>query len=51
MPVSSNPYHDVAITGVFNTERRLVLEGEDWMSISFRGVLGALEDAGLGVRE
>jgi hypothetical protein len=31
--MSSHPYHDVAITGVFNTEQARVLEGEDSMSI------------------
>ena len=49
--MSSHPYHDVAITGVFNTEQARVLEGEDSMSIAFKGALGALADAGLGVRD
>jgi acetyl-CoA acetyltransferase len=46
-----HPYHDVAITGVFNTEQARVLEGEDSMSISFKGALGALDDAGLAIRD
>ena len=51
MPMTSHPYHDVAITGVFNTEQARVLEGEDSMSISFKGALGALADAGLSIRD
>jgi acetyl-CoA acetyltransferase len=47
----SHPYHDVAIAGVYNTEQARVLEGEDSMSISFEGALGALADAGLSVRD
>ena len=46
-----HPYHDVAITGIFNTEQARVLEGEDSMSIAFKGGLGALADAGLGIRD
>ena len=49
--MTDHPYHDVAITGVFNTEQARVLEGEDSMSISFKGAFGALEDAGLAIRE
>ena len=49
--MSSHPYHDVAITGVFNTEQARVLEGEDSMSISFKGALGALADARLSIRD
>jgi acetyl-CoA acetyltransferase len=49
--MSSHPYHDVAITGVYNTEQARVLEGEDSMSISFQGALGALADAGLAIRD
>src|SRR6478736_6236463 len=50
-PMTAHPYHDVAITGVFNTEQARVLEGEDSMSISFKGALGALADAGLEIRD
>ena len=49
--MSSHPYHDVAISGIFNTEQARVLEGEDSLSISFKAALGALADAGLGVRD
>jgi acetyl-CoA acetyltransferase len=49
--MSSHPYHDVAISGIFNTEQARVLEGEDSMSISFKGALGALADAGLEIRD
>jgi acetyl-CoA acetyltransferase len=49
--MSSHPYHDVAITGIFNTEQARVLEGEDSLSISFKAALGALADAGLGARD
>jgi acetyl-CoA acetyltransferase len=49
--MSSHPFHDVAITGVFNTEQARVLEGEDSLSISMKGALGALADAGLGARD
>ena len=49
--MSSHPFHDVAITGVFNTEQARVLEGENSMSISFQGAFGALADAGLSVRD
>ena len=49
--MTGHPYHDVAITGIFNTEQARVLEGEDSMSISFKGALGALADAGLSVRD
>jgi acetyl-CoA acetyltransferase len=51
MTASSHPFHDVAIAGVFNTEQARVLEGEDSMSISFKGALGAVADAGLAVRD
>ena len=51
MPMSSHPFHDVAISGVFNTEQARVLEGENSMSISFKAAFGALADAGLGVRD
>ena len=49
--MSAHPYHDVAIAGIFNTEQARVLEGEDSLSISFKAALGALADAGLGVRD
>ena len=49
--MAAHPYHDVAITGIFNTEQARVLEGEDSMSIAFKGGLGALADAGLGIRD
>ena len=49
--MSSHPFHDVAITGVFNTEQARVLEGEDSLSISMKGALGALADAGIGVHD
>jgi len=49
--MTAHPYHDVAITGIFNTEQARVLEGEDSMSISFKGALGALDDAGLAIRD
>jgi acetyl-CoA acetyltransferase len=51
MPASSHPYHDVAITGVYNTEQARVLEGESSFSIAYKGALGALDDAGLGIRD
>ena len=51
MPMSSHPFHDVAISGIFNTEQARVLEGENSMSISFKGAFGALADAGLAVRD
>src|SRR4029077_11023934 len=37
--MAQHPYHDVAITGIFNTEQARVLEGEDSMSIAFKGGL------------
>ena len=49
--MTGHPYHDVAITGIFNTEQARVLEGEDSMSIAFKGGLGALADAGLAIRD
>jgi acetyl-CoA acetyltransferase len=49
--MTGHPYHDVAITGIFNTEQARVLEGEDSMSISFKGAMGALDDAGLEIRD
>lgn len=49
--MATHPYHDVAITGIFNTEQARVLEHDDSMSIAFKGALGALADAGLGIRD
>jgi acetyl-CoA acetyltransferase len=49
--MASHPFHDVAITGIFNTEQARVLEGEDSLSIAFKGGLGALGDAGLEIRD
>jgi acetyl-CoA acetyltransferase len=49
--MTPHPFHDVAITGVFNTRQARVLEGEDSLSISMKGALGALDDAGLSVRD
>ncbi len=46
-----HPFHDVAITGIFNTEQARVLEGRDSLSIAFEGGLGALANAGLGIRD
>jgi acetyl-CoA acetyltransferase len=49
--MAGHPYHDVAITGIFNTEQARVLEGHDSLSIAFGGGLGALADAGLTIRD
>src|SRR3954465_14816199 len=47
----THPYHDVAVSGIFNTRQARVLEGGDWIWISCRAGFGALADAGLGVRD
>src|SRR3984893_3331808 len=49
--MSTHPFHDVAVAGVYNTEQARVLEGENSMSISLKGAFGALADAGLAVRD
>jgi acetyl-CoA acetyltransferase len=49
--MTPHPYHDVAIVGIHNTEQARVLDGEDSLSIAFKGALGALADAGIGVRD
>jgi acetyl-CoA acetyltransferase len=43
--------HDVAIVGVFNTTQARVLEGHDSRSITFEAGLGAIDDAGLTIRD
>ena len=45
--VSTHPYRDVAIVGVYNTAQARRLEGHDSESIATEGALGALDDAGL----
>ena len=45
--MSSHPFHDVAVAGVYNTEQARVLEGENSMSISFKGAFGALAVGGV----
>jgi acetyl-CoA acetyltransferase len=49
--VPKHPFHDVAIVGVHNTKQARVLEGHDSRSITFDAGMGALADAGLGVRD
>jgi acetyl-CoA acetyltransferase len=44
-------YHDVAIAGVFNTKQARILEGHDSRSITFEAGLGAIDDAGLEIRD
>ncbi|MEX1007703.1 MAG: thiolase family protein [Acidimicrobiia bacterium] len=44
-------YHDVAIAGVFNTKQARVLEGHDSRSITFDAGVGAIDDAGLTIRD
>jgi acetyl-CoA acetyltransferase len=49
--VPKHPFHDVALVGVHNTKQARVLEGHDSRSITFEAGMGALADAGLGVRD
>ncbi len=43
-----NPFHDVAIIGVYNARQARVLEGYDSDRITLEAVRGVLDEAGLG---
>lgn len=49
--MATHPFRDVVIAGVFNARQARVLEGETSLSISIEAALGALDDAGLDVRD
>jgi acetyl-CoA acetyltransferase len=49
--LAKHPFRDVAIVGVFNTAQARVLEGCDSASVAFEAALGALDDAGLSLRQ
>ena len=46
-----HPFRDVVIAGVHNTRQARVLEGETSLTITIDAALGALDDAGLDVRD
>ena len=49
--MARHPFHEVVISGVYNTQQARVLEGHDSRSITFDAALGALADAGVSVRD
>lgn len=49
--MTSHPFRDVAIVGIHNTVQARVLEGHDSRTITMEAGLGALADAGLGLRD
>ena len=49
--MARHPFHEVVISGVYNTQQARVLEGHDSRSITFDAALGALADAGVAIRD
>ncbi len=49
--MARHPFHEVVISGVYNTQQARVLEGHDSRSITFDAALGALADAGVSMRD
>ena len=49
--MAQHPLHEVAIVGVYNTPQARVLPGHDVRTITMEAALGAIADAGLGVRD
>ena len=47
--MARHPFHEVVISGVYNTQQARVLEGHDYRSITFDAALGALADAGVSI--
>ena len=45
--MARHPFHEVVISGVYNTQQARMLEGHDSRSITFDAALGALADAGV----
>jgi acetyl-CoA acetyltransferase len=49
--VSAHPFRDVALVGVHNTAQARRLEGRDSLGVTVEAALGAVDDAGLDVRQ
>jgi len=49
--MARHPFHEVVISGVYNTQQARILDGHDSRSITFDAALGALADAGVGIRD
>ena len=49
--MARHPFHEVVISGVYNTQQAHVLEGHDSRSITFDASLGTLADAGVSVHD
>lgn len=49
--MAQHPFHDVAIVGAYNTRQARVLEGHTSRTITLDAIRGALDDAGLSVKD